>query len=228
MVPDTTAKAESAKGKAEGGLASMMNFVPSAYYDLIARVCPGMAFWVALSYKTPVLSGPDQTAALEGLSGPMIFLLVILSYVSGIVLTGFSLVWDWLSLRIFMLNSKTKVHLGLNVGIEESFTDKWKRISNHIDDVIKVDDGAGRVLVKAMAEVTLCQNLLSGLGVLGFIGWLSEGARFFNPVTYHDFYWPIALALFLSMMFRQAMFLGRVKDLHRLYVSDPLGLPEID
>jgi hypothetical protein len=25
-------------------LSSLLNFIPSAYYDLIARVCPGMAF----------------------------------------------------------------------------------------------------------------------------------------------------------------------------------------
>ncbi|WP_263863803.1 hypothetical protein [Pseudomonas umsongensis] len=31
-------------------LSSLLNFIPRAYYDLIARVCPGMAFWVTLSY----------------------------------------------------------------------------------------------------------------------------------------------------------------------------------
>ncbi|HSI46833.1 MAG TPA: hypothetical protein VLA61_01025 [Ideonella sp.] len=212
------------KEKSESGLSSLMNFVPSAYYDLIARVCPGMAFWVALSFKASLISGVNPKALIE-FSGAMLFVLIALSYVSGIVLTGFTVVWDWVSLMCLSTTKMMRKHLGLEAPRSTPFSSRWKAVSLHIDAVVKEDDGAGRVLVKAMAEVTLCQNLLSGLLVLACIGHYSQDQRFFAPLRYMEFYIPIAFALFLSMLFRQAMFLGRVKDLYELYVPEELKFP---
>ncbi len=223
----STAIAEPKKSgneKSESGLSSLMNFVPSAYYDLIARVCPGMAFWVALSFKASLVSGLNPKA-LNEFSGPVLFVLIALSYVSGIVLTGFTVVWDWVSLMFLSATKTMRSHLGLDAPKSTPFSSRWKVVSLHIDAVIKEDEGAGRVLVKAMAEVTLCQNLLSGMLVLAFIGHYSQDSRFFAPLLYTEFYIPIALALFLSMLFRQAMFLGRVKDLYELYVPVRLSFP---
>jgi hypothetical protein len=225
------------KEKSNSGFSSLMNFVPSAYYDLIARVCPGMAFWIAISFKMPFLMGHQPAApghmpamALSDISGPMLFVLVVLSYVSGIVLTGFSIVWDWISLLCLSPSATMREHLGLTAPKGTPFSSRWKLVSSQIDAVVKRDDGAGRVLIKAMAEVTLCQNLLSGLFVLACIGYYSDGQSFFSPLLFSQFYVPIALALFLSMVFRQAMFLGRVNDLHRLYVPAELSrrLPRLE
>lgn len=224
MAGGTTERNKSDKEKSVSGLSSLMNFVPSAYYDLIARVCPGMAFWVALSLKASLVFGLNPKV-LDDLSGPVLIVLITLSYVSGIVLTGFTVVWDWISLRCLSMTKTMQRHLGLDAPKGSPFSSRWKAVSLSIDAVVKADDGAGRVLVKSMAEVALCQNLLSGMLILACIGHYSENQHFFAPLLYMEFYIPIAIAFFLSMLFRQAMFLGRVKDLYELYVVERLESP---
>ena len=193
-------------------LSSLLNFIPSAYYDLIARVCPGMAFWVALSYKMGFMITPGKPPGL--VSGADLFILILLSYVSGIVLTGFCVIWDAISIFIFQ---REPFGPALNLTNAATFTQRWKQISVSIDQVSQANDTAGRILVKAMAEVTLCQNLLTGLIVLAFIGSFSGGDKFYAFQPYCLYYLTIGGSLFFAMLFRQAMFLGRVMDLHRLY-----------
>jgi hypothetical protein len=210
-----------AEQKMGAELSSLLNFIPSAYYDLIARVCPGMAFWVALAYKMDFIITPSKPNALA--SGADLFILILLSYVSGIVLTGFCVIWDAISIFILERVPFCKV---LNLDNGATFTQRWKQVSVHIDQVGKANDTAGRILVKAMAEVTLCQNLLSGLIVLMFIGFFSDGVKFYAVQPYYLYYSFIGGALFLAMMFRQVMFLGRVMGLHALY-TDNIPPPSI-
>jgi hypothetical protein len=194
-------------------LSSLLNFVPSAYYDLIARVCPGMAFWVTLSYKMDFIITPGKPQTL--VSGADLFILILLSYVSGIVLTGFCVIWDAIS--IFILE-RAPFCTALNLASAATFTQRWKQVSVSIDQVSKANDTAGRILVKAMAEVTLCQNLLTGLIVLACIGSFSGDLKFYAFQPYYPYYLAIGCSLFCAMLFRQAMFLGRVMDLHGLYL----------
>jgi hypothetical protein len=224
---DSEDKKQDAKTTGASGLTSLMNFVPSAYYDLIARICPGMAFWIALSFKMSIFPEISRKTTVDELTGTTLIILIILSYVSGIAFTGFCIVWDWISIPIITTTKLMKSHLGLDQP-DTPFTSKWKMISRKIDEVIKESDGAGKVLTKAMAEVTLCQNLLTGLVVLLFIGFFSEGESFFDPraSSYRIYYLLIFGALFLSMIFRQIMFLGRVKDLHELYAPKTISFPK--
>jgi hypothetical protein len=201
---------------------SLLNFIPSAYYDLIARVCPGMAFWVTLSYKMDFLVSFSSDKPQAAVSGADLFILILLSYVSGIVLTGFCVIWDAIS--IFILE-REPFRTALNLASAATFTQRWKQVSVSIDQVSQANDTAGRVLVKAMAEVTLCQNLLTGLIVLACIGSFSGGTQFYAFQPYYHYYLPIGCSLFCAMLFRQAMFLGRVMDLHALYSVHPTATP---
>jgi len=197
-------------------LSSLLNFIPSAYYDLIARVCPGMAFWVALSCKMDFIISfsPDKPQA--SVSGADLFILILLSYVSGIVLTGFCVIWDAIS--IFILQ-RAPFGTALTLANTATFTQRWKQVSVSIDQVSQANDTAGRILVKVMAEVTLCQNLLTGLIVLACIGGFTGGDKFYAFQPYCLFYLVIGGSLFFAMPFRQAMFLGRVMDLRTLYAA---------
>ncbi|RON24575.1 hypothetical protein BK660_02575 [Pseudomonas brassicacearum] len=195
-------------------LSSLLNFIPSAYYDLIARVCPGMAFWVTLSYKMDFIISFSPEKPQTSVSGADLFILILLSYVSGIVLTGFCVIWDAVS--IFILE-RAPFCTALNLANAATFTQRWKQVSVSIDQVSQANDTAGRILVKAMAEVTLCQNLLTGLIVLACIGSFSGNLKFYAFGPYYIYYLAIGCSLFIAMMFRQAMFLGRVMDLHALY-----------
>lgn len=219
-----TTKSDSGTSKGGGDFSSLLNFIPSAYYDLIARVCPGMAFWLAIAYAGKIAVGAsDQTLWqwMNTLSGAMLFILIVLSYVSGIVLTCTSLIWDLLSFFILSSIPRLRDHLGLTRPSKGGFMDIWKAVSVHIDEVEKEDADAGRVLVKAMAEVTLCQNLLSALIILAIVGLLPGHQWSLPPADNAFLYWGTGVLLFLAMMFRQIMFLSRVKDLHILYATKP-------
>nr|BFD41216.1 hypothetical protein FFPRI1PSEUD_27150 [Pseudomonas sp. FFPRI_1] len=210
---------QSGKGESGGGLTSIMNVVPSVYYDLIARICPGMAFWIALSFKYPILPGVEQQDVPSAITGALLIMLVILSYVSGIVFSGFAVLWDLLSIAVLTCTRNMTELLGLNSRQPLPFTRKWKIVSKNIDQVAKANEGAGKVLVKAMAEVTLCQNLLTGFVALAVLELSYKTPNFIPIPQYKTLYFCIAVALVTSMLFRQAMFLGRVKDLHELYVE---------
>jgi hypothetical protein len=82
------ATASSAPSKAEeskdASAASLLNVIPTVYYDLIARICPGMGFWVALSFVSTEFA---KLISFRALSGSDLFVLIVLSYLSGIVFT---------------------------------------------------------------------------------------------------------------------------------------------
>ncbi|NBF12572.1 hypothetical protein [Pseudomonas sp. Fl4BN1] len=217
---------KSSKGESGGGLTSIMNVVPNVYYDLIARVCPGMAFWIVLSFKYPILPGVEQEDVPSAITGALLIVLIILSYVSGIVFTGFAILWDLLSIAILACTRNMTELMGLASQQPLRFTQKWKAVSKNIDQVIKENDGAGKILIKAMAEVTLCQNLLTGFVVLALLELNYKTPNFIPIPQYKMLYFCIAAALVASMLFRQAMFLGRVKDLHELYVKKPGQQPK--
>lgn len=209
-------------GKGSSDFSSLLGFIPSAYYDLIARVCPGMAFWLAIAYAGKLAVGPSNETLwqwMNSLSGAMLFILIAMSYMSGIVLTCTTLVWDLLSFFLLSRNKRLRQHLDLIPPCGGGFMEIWKAVSIRIDKVEKADSDAGRVLGKAMAEVTLCQNLLSALFILALVGQITD-RQWFLPLQGNVLlYWAAAVLLFLAMIFRQIMFLGRVKDLYDIHVA---------
>ena len=195
-------------------LSSLMNVIPSVYYDLIARICPGMAFWVALSFISPVFR---KLADLGTFSAASLFVLVVLSYLSGIVFTGFSIVWDAFSLKLFSLSKGMMEALGLKA--KTKLREQWVIIADKMEAVAKESEDSGRTVTKALAEVALCQNLVTGLITLAVIGFYSGGKHFYSPLEHVVPYVLTLFAVLASMLFRQAMFLGRVQAFYRMYFS---------
>ncbi|MFJ3117608.1 hypothetical protein ACIPI6_13815 [Pseudomonas protegens] len=210
-------KGKKEPGKSEGGsgLTSILNLIPSVYYDLIARICPGMAFWIVLAFKYP----HEQLQPPDILGGALLFVLIILSYVSGIVFTGFAPLWDWLSIATLNRCRFLAALVGLADAPASSSFARWKAVTRQLDEVIQADDGAGKTLVKAMAEISLCQNLLTGCIALALIeiGFSACGAL--SMAQHPGFNGFSALALLVAMYMRQMMFLGRVSHLHQLHVT---------
>lgn len=206
------------KGTAEmhgaASFSSLLNVIPTVYYDLIARICPGMAFWVALSFVSPVFG---KLSDLGSLSAANLFILIVLSYLSGIVFTGFSIVWDAFSLIVFSFSQGMQQLLGLNGS--KGLASQWQRIAQKMEALAKKSEDPGRIVTKALAEVALCQNLLTGLVVLSIIGFISAGRHFYLPSEFIFPYVLIGISLLVSMLFRQAMFLGRVQALYTMYVD---------
>jgi hypothetical protein len=200
---------KSAEAENSSNISPLLNLIPNVYYDLIARVCPGMLFWLALAAKGDAL---PKVPPLSESPVVMLVVLIICSYVSGIVFTGFSFFWDWLCFRIFSAIGITE-QLGIK---QKPFWKEWSRLAKLMDDTEKVNEAAGRVLFKALAEVTLCQNLLSGLIALGVCGILTNGFWVYSPYTYPIPYAAIGMGLLMAMIFREAMFLGRVKILSEI------------
>jgi hypothetical protein len=212
----------SEKKSDDKSLSGLAGFVPTAYYDLIARVCPGVAFWVALSFKSPLFG---NFGATKDLSGTSLFILLLLAYLSGIVLTGFSWIWDRLCFYLLTRDKVLSEHLGLPHRKKSSFAAQWTLIGRNIDEVAKASPEAGKTLVKGLAEVTLCENLLTGLIVLAILGFASSGKWFYSPTDYPWQFAAAAVALFLSVAFREMMFVGRVKLAHELHCA--VGLLEL-
>ncbi|QFG31794.1 hypothetical protein F6476_22770 [Pseudomonas umsongensis] len=157
---------------------------------------------------------PDKPQA--SVSGADLFILILLSYVTGIVLTGFCVFWDAAS--IFILE-RAPFCTTLNLASAATCTQRWNQVSVSIDQVSITNDTVGRILVKAMAEVPLCQNLVTGLIVLACIGSFSGGTKFYAFQPYYHYYLLSFCSLFCAMLFRQAMFLGRVMDCTRIFSS---------
>jgi hypothetical protein len=192
---------------------SLADIVPSVYYDLIARICPGAGFWITLSIGS---SEVRKVYDLEKAVGASLVLFILISYLAGIVLSGFCLVWDALSYKLLSALKSLHDPLGLT---KTGITKQWQVVAEKMESVAKVSQDPGRIVTKALAEVALCQNLLSGLFVLLAIGACSDGKHFFDPRAYWLTYSIVAIVLFISMLFRQAMFLGRAHAIYQMYVE---------
>lgn len=201
-----------AKKASEGGLSSMLNVVPTIYYDLIARICPGLAFWLAIA-----LSGSSLGALgkLETLAKEHFVVMLVLSYLAGIVLTGASVIWDAITFALFLRIPALRGPLGLER--QCSFVEAWHEVAQKMESVAKKSEAAGGIVTKALAEVTLCENLLTALLVLSCLGWLSSGRLFFDPAATLGYLLGAFFSLFIAMAFRQLMFLGRVEALYVMY-----------
>lgn len=199
--------------KPDSGIAAVLNVIPSVYYDLIARIAPGAAFWIALGIKA---GQPLNLQTISAVTPQDAVILVFLGYLTGMVLTGIALPWDYACLAIFRRLPET-ARSGLGLEKNHTLLEQWGDVAERMDRLDRVCPEAGRTVAKALAEVTLCQNLLSGLLVLACIGFISDGALFARPAGHLLPLGLVLAMLFAAMVFREAMFLGRVQTLHGIY-----------
>lgn len=134
-----------------GSLSSLGKLIPSVYYDLIARICPGVGFLLALLWhKIHIFDGLVSNAWIA------FFILLGAGYIAGLVLTALSSVYffsvGWLLRRC--------LHVPL---------DDW----HGNDKISKENPEVGMTLAKMGAEETLAQNLLIGFIIL----WIVNGRR---------------------------------------------------
>jgi len=145
---------------------------------------------------------------------------IVLSYAVGMVATGFGILWDWLTARLLSLPKDVRKAIGLRRN--EPIAVQWREVAEKMEAISKKDVEAGRAVAKALAEVSLCENLLTCLIAAILIGWASDGALFVDVLEgWHAIYMlaSLLLALFLAVLFRQAMFLGRVQAIYVMYVN---------
>jgi hypothetical protein len=128
---------------------SLIGLVPNLYYDLIARVCAGVPFLALLLWsQKDSLKGlvPDNWVGFLLLTGA--------GYLSGLLLTPFSLVWSVVILPLQFLLLRVP-------GFD------WRRTGRNEEIATKNKDAALN-LSKMQAEATLCQNLVTAFVVLVF------------------------------------------------------------
>lgn len=219
----STLGTESKEGSSKAGdaISTVLNLIPTLYYDLIARVCPGLALLCAL-----LLASGRQTEAREFLrsgTAPELVFLLLLGYVAGISLTGVSALWDlsaiWLLDRLDALPA-----MGNKCFPEMKVIDKVKVFVQRADYVSLTSEAAGRTLGKMYAEVALAQNLLTGILVVMLFLLANDGWQSFDRAGMR-YAIAIAVLLFLSMLYRQAAFLSRLDALQEIHHPRPKGSP---
>jgi hypothetical protein len=83
-----------------------------------------------------------------------------------------------------------------------------------MDTVSARDPEAGRTLAKTLAEVALCENLLTALFVLIALGMAYPETLFFSPGCHAILLTVLGVALVVAVFFRGVMFLGRVSSIY--------------
>jgi hypothetical protein len=193
---------------------SIADIIPSVYYDVIARICPGAGFWITISL---VSQDVQQVFKVDKVTGTSLFILVLISYLAGIVLSGFCIIWDLISFKLLAATTWLSDPLRLDKKI--GLIKQWQIVAQRMETVAKVSQDPSRIVTKALAEVTLCENLITGLIVLGAIGFTSRGKHFYDPRDEWLTYLIVGVAFVMSMLFRQAMLLGRTHAIYEMYVS---------
>jgi hypothetical protein len=185
--------AESEKAES-GSLTSLSGVVPSLYYDLIARVAPGLVFLLCLDDTQAYLK--DHR---DGLTGT---LLLALGYVVGLLLTPFYEIFIaplWLLTRIKSVRQR--------VGLP----DHDSRSGNDVVGLQRPDYGA--TLGKMQAESVLCANLASGLVILRFLPLHSffspAAAGAYSPGLSCTVFTWLLIFLIVATNYRYGMWMGR-------------------
>jgi len=191
-------------------LETVSRVVPVAFYDLVARICPGAAFLFLTGFPSMQVSpasDPDQSVQAIPL--------LIGGYIVGILLTVIgSLVFDGSLELIGKLPGK-----------------RFKRLAPHlawekIDSLGLQSEKHGLLLVKVEAEITLCQNLFIAFGILAILqsyGYLTHRSVLFDftkPVS-----WCVGLTLLAAVIHRTGILIRRVDTIERLL---PAGIGSID
>jgi hypothetical protein len=197
--------AESEKPES-GSLTSLGGVIPSLYYDLIARVAPGLVFLLSLDITRAYLA--------EHRDGLTATLLLALGYVVGLLLTPFYEILIaplWLIARVQAVRRLA--------GLPE----RSPRSGNDVVGLQRSDYGA--TLAKMQAESVLCANVTSGLAILRFLPLHS----YVSPVTLGttgsglscaSFTWLLIFLLVVTN-YRYGMWIGRQAQIIALLKQSP-------
>ncbi len=187
-----------------GPLEALGKILPSMYYDLIARVCPGVTFLTALLWEKRDLIGELTWVKLVLFLGG--------GYIAGLLLTPLSLPWGLVQYI---------VRLVLKMPIRD-----WQHGPSLFDAISAKDKEAGGTLVKMMAEAVLCQNLFGALVALVII----NGANVM-PVALINYcsrngLVTMFLILAAACVQRIAAYLVRENRLYKIHVQTAITIHE--
>ncbi len=202
------------------------SIIPSLYYDLIARVCAGVPLLVLLLWQQRELFAP------LGDSPSVAFLLLLgAGYIAGLILTPFSLVWNfpllpffnaWFGLpkaSIFINRSK------IEIPASESGIDL---MSIRNDRVSAIDPAAGATLAKMQAEAVLCKNLTTAFLLLVVVDFLGLA----NVAAVHGASTQLRISVFILLWFaalhRTAVYLGRQNLLYKIVTMPTIQPPSYE
>jgi hypothetical protein len=140
-----------------GALEGLGKIIPSAYYDLIARVCSGVPFLAILLWEHRGSFGDVTWAKLTLVLG--------VGYIVGLVLTPLSFLWGLLQLLVRRVLKMPAW--------------KWREGPQLSDLISAKNKEAGATLAKMQAEAILCQNLFTAFLLLIIINKFSP----FAPIS---------------------------------------------
>jgi hypothetical protein len=188
--------------------------IPQLFYDLIARVVPGTAFLLALTWDRPETAGAFQR---YGEAAKVLFLLGV-GYAAGLTLTGLSnfldMAWWWYA-KWLMPRYKGNWEVLCDLKEHARAPAEVMQIASKVG---RVDRAAADSLSKQFAEVTLCENLLVGL-ILLFVAKATSVTGTILDVLYPGWALGILVLLVIALYFRIVSTSGAAADCEKLYAS---------
>ena len=187
--------------KAESGsLASLGGIIPSLYYDLIARVAPGLVFLLSFDVIRNALSDHRDGATAT--------LLLAFSYIIGLLLTPFFEIIIgplWLLMRLKAVRRWLKL------------PEVDLRSGNDVIGLVRADYGA--TLGKMQAESVLCANVGSGLIILRFLPWetaVSPSGPVAMGLKSSVSFYLFVIFIIVAANYRYGMWVGRQAQVAKL------------
>jgi hypothetical protein len=197
-----------------GVIETAVSVVPTLFYDLIARVIPGTAFCVALTWKSYFGEG----SKIGAMSATSLTLLVGAGYLTGMFLTCIS----WLVCEIPLWPLANRVASCLT-GVKD--LSGPKQIGIDMDKIALRDRVFGNELFKHLAEAVACENTFSGFLLLWIACMWSDGtwpeSSVLSGLQRGNVLLPaIALLMVFTIAFRQGAVSVRTKKLLELTPLD--------
>jgi len=175
--------------------------VPEIYYDLIARICSGTPFVLALiwiyGWYASFLKGIDTLLLILLIGGA--------GYVAGHLLTTISAIWNGFVWRKWMVNRLCRGLDLYNPFPSGSLARGFLNIYKRIDLIAKHDKTGGAVLKKMEAGAAMTDNLLSGYLVLLGLSASTKGWKTI-PLGWSGFLLALLIA---SVVLRRALLVAR-------------------
>lgn len=198
----------------------VLSIVPTFYYDLIARILPGTAFLVALTWNNPLTYGTPK-------DGPQLVLLIGAGYLAGMFLTAVSLIIDFIWEGCVEYYKKNGSLIGIS----------WTKINPtslfmitaEIDAIRDKKPDVGDILFKMFAEVTASENMLIGYVIVWVTSSFCSSTAL--SLTSNQQFWPhlilkviLLIALVVAFLFRVLGLCGRTEFWKgKLEGSYPIG-----
>jgi len=169
---------------------ALTNAIPEFYYDLIARVVPGVVILVAgtLMYVNLFASQYDKSAWGTGAGDESFLLMLVLAYFIGILLGPFGAFvrhpfWWWAKYRT---NEQSKKLVRCFVSYDGNNNDPFDQLDDFKSfekmvekELLDHSPHDKMVLVKMWAESDMCMNVLAGIilvNITFFLVSFSNGA----------------------------------------------------